>query len=333
MFKNRFQYRAPEDDGGGGGGDTGNKGALDSRRSSSGKDDNAPAVKPDDARQFLADYFEPDALKGMADDAVVATHGRYKGATEKQINAALAASALKLDQRPDWLPENLYDPATKGVKLEALVKSWKDTRSEYDKLKGAQSGKVPEKPDGYAFERPKDLPAHILADPAKDESLKLLRETAHEAGLTQEQFAKMATGYYARASKLLPAPVDPKAEIAKLGANGEKVADTVITWLEGFETSGLLSGPEVDALVLQGATADGIRGLNKLREHFGGQQIPVTASTDTLPSKDELYRLVADDRYTGKNGKGDPAFRAKVSEQFQRVFGTAPAGSSEGGRV
>lgn len=237
------------------------------------------------------------------------------------------------DGRPADVPEAFWDPAKKEVRQDAMLKSWRDTSAQLRTLQGSKGVKPPEKPEGYTFERAKDLPAHILADAGKDESLKLLRNVAHAAGLTQEQFSKLATEYYAGAAKLLPAPPDAKAEIAKLGVNGEKVADTVITWLEGFETSGLLSGVEVDALVLQGATADGIRALNKLRENFGGAQIPVHATVDGLPSKDELYKLTHDDRYTGKNGKGDDAFRAKVKAQFEAVYGTQAAGTSEGGRV
>lgn len=267
-----------------------------------------------------------------------AAGGDDKGGGDAGALAARRAAAKGgepgADGRPADVPEAFWDPAKKEVRHDAVLKSWRDTSAQLRTLQGSKGVKPPEKPEGYAFERPKDLPAHILADAAKDESLKLLRNVAHAAGLTQEQFGKLATEYYAGAAKLLPPPPDAKAEIAKLGANGEKVADTVITWLEGFETSGLLAGVEVDALVLQGATADGIRGLNKLREHFGGAQIPVNAAGDGgLPSKDELYKLTHDDRYTGKNGKGDDAFRAEVKKKFEAVYGTQPAGTSEGGRV
>lgn len=339
MFKINARLMATDDEGSGGGGSgggaQGGKGALDGRREGGGGGGAAAAVvTPADARTFLTEYAQdPAALAAMKDEDVVKYHGRVKGGLDKATGAALSAAAFKLEQRPEWLPEAFYDPAAKTIKHEAMVKSWKETSGQLRTLQGAK-GAPPEKADLYAFERPKDLPAHILAgDMGKDESLKLLRETAHEAGMSQEQFAKFATGYYGRASKLLPPPVDGKAELAKLGENGEKVADTVINWLEGFQSSGLLNDAEVDALIMQGATADGIRGLNKVREHFGGLRIPVTASVDNLPSKDELYKMTADDRYTGKGGKGDEAFRAEVKKKFEQVFGTAPAGTSEAGRV
>lgn len=331
MFKTGRQFRSPDPEAAGGGGDGG---ALGSRRGNKGGEGGGNTVTAADARTFLADFApDPAALATLKDEDAIAYHGRVTGALTKRQSEALAAAALKFDQRPDWLPEPFFDPEKKTLRPDAVVKAWKDTRAELDRVKGA-NGKRPETAEAYAFERPKDLPAHVLPDPAKDAGLKLLREVAFETGLTQEQFTKFSTEFFTRAGKIMPAPLDPKAEIAKLGDNGEKVADTVITWAEGLGKAGLLSEAEVDAIVEVGQTATGIRALNKLREHMGGQAIPVkSAEGEALPSKDELYKLVADDRYTGKGGKGDPAFRAKVSEQFKKVFGEDAAGTSERGHI
>lgn len=69
-----------------------------------------PAVKPEDARAFVADFVQPDALKAMKDEDVVKEYARYNTVVEKHTKAhgekskaaALeAAKALKLDLPKD----------------------------------------------------------------------------------------------------------------------------------------------------------------------------------------------------------------------------------------
>lgn len=309
MFKRYLKLSQKADDGAGGGGGQG--------AAAQGGDDGAaaaPAKGGDDG-------------KGGGDAGALAARRAANKANGQGDDAGAAAgkgAAAGADGRPADIPEQFWDPEKKAVRHESLAKAWKDTAAENKTLK-ATKGAPPEKAELYVFDRPATLPAHILADPAKDESLKLLRETAHAAGLTQEQFGKLAAGYYERAAKLLPAPPDPKAEIAKLGENGEKVADAVISWVEGLGKTGLLNDAEVDALVMQGASADGIRGLNKIREALGGgAPIPVGALEGaTSHTADELYAMVGTEKY-----KKDPAERARVDKLFEQHFGTAPAGTS-----
>lgn len=70
----------------------------------------ANAVKPEEARTFVADFVEPDALKAMKDEDVVKAHSKYKGAVDKitktssekaKVEAIEKAKNLKLELPKD----------------------------------------------------------------------------------------------------------------------------------------------------------------------------------------------------------------------------------------
>ena len=76
------------------------------------------------------------------------------------------------------------------------------------------------------------------------------------------------------------------------------------------------SESDFDEFKVFAATASGINALNKVRRYYGEQQIPTaTVEMDGMPSKDELYEMVADPKY-----KTDPAFRREVEQKFARAF-------------
>lgn len=326
MFRTRFHVKHPEPAAGGGAAGGDDKGVLADAAARAAAAA-ANQVKPDDARAFLGNVVhDQQYLAGLKDEDVVTWHGKVKGYVDKTTQDALNAAAKASGEKPADVPDQFWDAEKKTVNFSAWNKSLNDTRQALKTAKGPD-GKVPAKAEEYAYQRPADLPAHLLSDMEKDESLKVLRETALESGLTQEQFTKMANGYYARAAKLIPPPLDVKAEIAKLGNNGVKVADTVHNWGQALVAQGIWSKDEFTEVIELGASAVGMRALNKLREAMGGEQIPTTAGDVTgLPSEQELYAMVATEKY-----QKDPAERARVDALFEKVFGTQPAGTSKSG--
>ena len=265
------------------------------------------------------------------DAAGLLADAQKRAAAAKETPEAKAAreaseAAAKAGTRPPDLPEQFWDDKTKAPRIEAIVKSWKDTNTELKALKSAK-GAPPAKADDYTFERPKDLPAHLLKDPATDADLKVLRGAAHAAKLTQAQFSILATDYFAKAAEMVQPPIDPIEELKKLGENGTAVADTVFSWVDGLKAQDVLSQAEVDEIVSLGSTADGMRALNKLREHAGGQPIPIGAPVGaTSYTAEELYAMVGTKEYAS-----NPAERARVDKLFEQHFGTQPAGSSKAG--
>lgn len=312
MFKTRNRFMAPEDNGGDGGAG-GAGGAGGDAKANPG------------ATEATSNAADGASKAGLLAEAAARAAAASETPEAKAAREASEAAA-KAGQRPDYLPEQFWDPAAKAPRTDSLVKAWKDTATELKALKGAK-GAPPDKAEDYAFERPKDLPAHLLQDPANDADLKVIREAAHAAKLTQAQFEALASSYFTKAAEIIQPPIDPIEEIKKLGENGTQVADTVFAWIDGLRAGEVLSQAEVDEIVSLGSTADGMRALNKIREHAGGQPIPIGAPVGaTSYTADELYAMVGTKEY-----HNNPAERARIDKLFENHFGSAPAGSSMAG--
>lgn len=86
---------------------------------------------------------------------------------------------------------------------------------------------IPEKADGYTFERPKDLPESIAWDSGFEDRFRAL---AYERGLSQDDVSAM-TGFYAEHVKGLSSGVDAEFERANSAMMGELQKD----WGSGTE--------------------------------------------------------------------------------------------------
>lgn len=313
MFK-RHQYRAPEGDdkGGGGGGGEGDDAAAQAAAAAA-----AAAAKGGEGGDKGK---EGEAAKAAA-SGLLGDHIANKGKAKE------GDGKTGEDGRPADVPEQFWDKDKKAVNTAALLKAHSDTRQALKTAQGNAKGTKVENADGYKYEAPKGLPDHIDASP-DDPTVKALREISFKAGLTQEQFATLTTGYFEAAAKLLPAP-DLAAEKAKLGENADKVLAAVENWGRGLVDSGIWSPEEFDEIVGLGSTALGLRALNKLREQHGGEQIPVNpgdAAGGEGWSLEDCYAKVGSKEY-----HDNPTFRAKVDKRFEQLVGTTPMGSSPAG--
>ncbi len=279
----------------------------------------APApVKPEDARTFLADWVNnPDDLKGMADDGVLALHGKVRGALDK------AMSAGKLDKRPDWLPEQFWDDAKKEIKSEAMSKSWADFRTQAS----AKAGQAPKAPADYKLDLPEGLK---VAD--DDKLVGEFRKAAHAAGLSNESFNKVITDVM-KSGVLDVQPVDTAAELTKLGPQGKAMVAAVTTWGKQMVESGVWDQNDFNELVVLGSTAEGMRAINKLREYYGGEKIPVNSGTgSTMPDINAWYAKHSEKDASGRlKMETDPVFRKQVEDEGVLLFGNDPARSSIAG--
>lgn len=277
----------------------------------------APApVKPEDARTFLADWVNnPDDLKTMADDGVLALHGKVRGALDK------AMSAGKLDKKPDWLPEQFWDAEKKEIKAESMSKSWTDFRAQASK----GQGQAPKTPDEYQLNLPEGMK---VAD--DDKLVGEFRKAAHEVGLSNESFNKVVAAVM-KSGVMDIQPVDTAAELAKLGPQGQAMVNTVTAWGKQLMESGVWDQQDFNEMVVLGSTAEGIRAINKLREYYGGEKIPMGDGTGSnLPSIEAWYAKHAEiDKASGKpRMQVDPVFRKAVEDEGKILFGTDAARSS-----
>lgn len=233
-------------------------------------------------------------------------------------------------KRPDHIPEKFWDAEKGVVKTDEMAKAYATLETAHGKLKGAQKGTVPEKPEDYFGKEGLVKPegADRVRDFAPDDpAVKAVAIAAQKAGVTKEQLAVLAPEFLTALNEFLPEPLDMEAEMESLGKGGPALVSGLKIWLDGLHDSGELSADELKFAYGFGSTAIGVRTLNKLRSQTGAKPIPMDLpSGDALPSADELYAMKRDPRY-----KNDPAFRDKVERQFEEVFGNEAAGSSQPG--
>lgn len=133
--------------------------------------------------------------------------------------------------RPEGISDDLWD-AEKGVKVDALLGKFKELEA-FKSEAEARRAAVPEKPDGYEFKLPADvkLPEGVELN-ANDPRLPLVREFAHKAGLSQEQFAGLvALDVQNTQSQMAALKATRDAEAAKLGANASARVDAVVQFV------------------------------------------------------------------------------------------------------
>jgi len=183
--------------------------------------------------------------------------------------------------RPEWVPEQFWDPAANQPRIEAMAKSWTDLRRKVSQGTGA----APENADAYAFPKIEGLTEELIK--ADDPLWKQVRESAHKAGVSQAQLEAIISPYIQDAlerGKQAPA-ANPEAdqaaraeaiaaEKAKLGPNADLVVKDIKGWILGLKSRGSLTEGEAGAL-LQSGNADGIRALMKLRTLAGEKPIPL----------------------------------------------------------
>lgn len=176
--------------------------------------------------------FAPDGLADIAGGAAAAPAAGDPPAAAP-ANPANPEAPVKVE-RPEWLPENLWD-GDKGFKkddFDALVAS----KAERDSALAS----VPEKPDGYAVKLPVDfklpdgtqLPEGQSAIDADDPRVVALRDLAHSEQWTQPQFEKvLAFGVNMDINSEKNLQAELKVEVEKLGSRGVERVKAVTSWL------------------------------------------------------------------------------------------------------
>lgn len=273
-----------------------------------------------------------------------------------------AAGAAGADALPAWLPPQFArkEPADlkpedlkmlARVDIEALARSQADLRAKF----GRGEHKPPAKPEDYALELPKDLKFEI---PKDDALMASARQAAHAAGFSNADFNKFmgpvvaklaelagAAGQGAGGSAAAATPEQQaeqqkqaaeeqraafKAELQKLGPQGEAVVRQVGTWLKGLETKGVLSAEEFQGLRSL-TTAEGVTGLRKLMELAGETPVPVDPAAvgidlsieDAKKLMIEAYKDGGDQTEVGRNKLAKA--RAALAEYEKK--GLLPKGS------
>ena len=207
-------------------------------------------------------------------------------------------------ERPDWWPENFWKKDESEPDLEAIAKSWSDLRKQISqgKHKAPEDGNY----DWKAFgETPED-------DPVRGH----VSTWAKEFGVSQAALdALVGPIIQMSGDQQQQVKFNREAEMKALGPNAEATVKGITQWASSLVNKGIWGPDDFEEFKVMGGTANGIKALNKLREAYEGRIPTQSAPIEGLPSKDELYSMVADPRY-----KTDNAYRQKVERMFAQAF-------------
>lgn len=222
---------------------------------------------------------------------------------------------------PEPVPVKFRDPATGGIRVDALLKSYQELERKMstpapadpaaEKARALALPGVPEKPEGYCIRCD-----HGLFEPDTE-----INNRLHGAGFTPEQAQLL---YDLAAERMLPllremaSGYQAEAELEKLASHfggaekWQELSGQILAWGQRA-----LPAPLLEAL---SGTADGVMALHRLMAEGGGEPKPLRGGPGTQADEGatDLNRMIADPRYWRDR---DPTFIAKVTEGFRRAYG------------
>jgi hypothetical protein len=156
-----------------------------------------------------------------------------------------AYAAAKVD-RPAYVPENFWDAKAGNVK-DDFAKHITDLET-FRAAEDVRRNSLPQKPEDYKYELPKDFQAPQGLEfkfNENDKSLQDARVAAKELGLTQDGFSRLLGLYAAnQVSQNQAVKQAHDAELGKLGAAADARISSVKTFFKGFlgESDGKVLG-------------------------------------------------------------------------------------------
>jgi len=247
--------------------------------------------------------------------------------TEGQVTEE---AAVEVASRPDYLPEKFWNAEEGAPNIEGMAKSYSELEKKFSQrasslkeelqaeLMSERKEGVPESAEGYEFTAPEipNMPeGWDVQMQSDDPMLNWWRETAHQQGMSQEQFQDGINKYFDLHFGSLP---DREGELKALGDNAQDRIDRVDMWLNKN-----LDENEYNAIADFAVTADAIQVLEKI---IGIEQSePSLSSFEGEPmtgnvNEDKLRQMMDDPRYW-KQGEIDDAYRAEVTKAWQKHYG------------
>lgn len=204
------------------------------------------------------------------------------------------------------IPEKFLDPESGELRLDRLLQSY---RALENKLSGTPA--APKSPDEYCIDC-----AHGLFKPDAEINARL-----HQMGFTQEQAQEV---YNLAAEKLIPMIAELAAEF-----QADREVEKLVTHFGGAENWREISRqllafgqknlpPEVlDSL---SSSFEGVLALHRMMKGEEPKLGRAPAKGGETPGERELSSMMRDPRYWRER---DPAFVAKVTEGFQKLYGSS----------
>ncbi|WP_207539131.1 capsid assembly protein [Sabulicella rubraurantiaca] len=233
-----------------------------------------------------------------------------------------AATAPAGKTRPDDVPEKFWDSEAGQLRVEALLKSYRELERrlpsrlappgpeapEEERLRWRAMLGIPESPDAYEI-----TPKHELVSPDRE-----VNRMLHEAGFTSSQVQLV---YDLAAERLLPLiaeaaqqfEADRQLEVLRNHFGGEerfcRVAGQIRAWGAAKLPPGVM-----EAL---STTAEGVMAMERMMR--GSEPaLGRDSAAESQPDEAELRRMMRDPRYWRSR---EPEFVRRVSEGFRRLVG------------
>ncbi|WP_426959275.1 capsid assembly protein [Muricoccus radiodurans] len=241
--------------------------------------------------------------------------------TENLLQAAQAGDTGPAS-RPAEVPEKFWDPERGTIRVDALLKSYRELERklsarflppgadapEEERVRFRRALGVPESPDEYVVEC-----RHALCSPDREVNARL-----HDAGFTPEQVQVV---YDLAAERLVPIVAE-----AAMGYEAERQLDRLRAEFGGEERFRRISKqiaawgranlppPVFEAL---STTADGVIALHRMMEKG---EPPLARRSEQPETMDEgaLRKMMRDPRYWRTR---EPDFVRRVTEGFRRLTG------------
>lgn len=220
------------------------------------------------------------------------------------------------DTRPDHVPEKFWDAEGKGLKADALLKSYTELEGTIGKradayraemLKEIRAG-VPEKPEDYPADLSGLLPEGFEAKLNQDDPLLAeARQIAHETGMKPEAWTKLLGAFVKWQAAGLP---NVSAETEKLGEGGAARVAAVDMWLAKALPEGQYKA--LENFVTSAGAVEALESLMSMARGNGQVSGVSQPGGGGAPSAEEANAAMRDPRYWDKSPEGE-ALREKAA--------------------
>ena len=217
-------------------------------------------------------------------------------------------------ERPEWLPEKFDRPEELANSYGELERAFYTRKEELrnqivEELNQEAVKQAPISPEDYEvqFEAPEGLEYSVADD---DPMVDWFRQTAHNYGLSQDEFTGLMNEYIQIDAQRGP---DWNTESEALGEYAEKRLERVDGWAHGN-----LSEEAYNVFANVPASAGMVQLFEELMELNGQPQFNMTSDSEFQEriSREDLMSMQNDPRYWKEK---DPAFISKVRAGFAQL--------------
>jgi hypothetical protein len=228
--------------------------------------------------------------------------------------------------RPEYIPEKYWDEESGRARVEDLGKGYIELASKLgqrddrireelsEEIQGKMKEGVPEKSEDYSFTPaegvvPEGMQFNI--DTQNDQYVEF-GKLAHEIGLSQDQYSAVMNLYVRNELSLMP---DKKAEMAKLGDNGQARIERVDLWSKAN-----LTEDAYNAVVRQATSGEFILAMEEMIRKTSDADLEGQGDMQKQGPLDrgELEQMMRDPKYRDPRHRDD-AFVRRVEEGFKAL--------------